>query len=252
MQEIHDAIIDDKPLKSSIFRFKNNRRVQIISILLAVLLLSIPVYSMYSKYQTPDDEYQRDLQYLIDSDYGSITWSSQSNLELNDQQVFSLAWTNEDFPEEVKEKNIISIYGFIQILDFNEDNEETSGAGCTIDSGEDALDSATLGASIPNREAEIQETQTSTNFYFEFIEYPVFTTYPFITGYTVKEIEDMFETDKDELVGEYNFEITGMVEAGESTFQCDREDPSVTIYYSIEFEWLEVSVIEWNGDSIWF
>ena len=123
MQEIHDAIIDDKPLKSSIFRFKNNRRVQIISILLAVLLLSIPVYSMYSKYQTPDDEYQRDLQYLIDSDYGSITWSSQSNLELNDQQVFSLAWTNEDFPEEVKEKNIISIYGFIQILDFNEDNE---------------------------------------------------------------------------------------------------------------------------------
>ena len=69
---------------------------------------------------------------------------------------------------------------------------------------------------------------------------------------SVKEIEDMFETDKDELVGEYNFEITGMVEAGESTFQCNREDPSVTIYYSIEFEWLEVSVIEWNGDSIWF
>ena len=43
-----------------------------------------------------------------------------------------------------------------------------------------------------------------------------------------------------------------MVEAGDSTLECDREDPSVTISYSIELEWLDINVIEWNGDSIWF
>ena len=71
-------------------------------------------------------------------------------------------------------------------------------------------------------------------------------------GYTINEIEEMYESDDEDIVGEYNFEIRGMVEAGDSTFECDREDPSVTISYSIELEWLEISVIEWNGDSMWF
>ena len=69
----------------------------------------------------------------------------------------------------------------------------------------------------------------------------------FVTGYTVKEIEEMFQNE-DNIVGEYNFEFTGNVESGDSTFQCERQDPSITIDYSIELYWWDVEVIEFDED----
>ena len=81
------------------------------------------------------------------------------------------------------------------------------------------------------------------------LDEPEFDTYPFITGYTVKQIEEMYETG-DEIIGEYNFEFTGNVESGDSTFESERQDSSVTISYEVELEWAEFTVIEWNGGSL--
>ena len=251
MQESEDAILEKTFFQESVSKFKTNRIIQITSVFIALALISIPAYSMYSKYNTPEDEYQKELQYFVDyADYGYITWTSQSNLELNDGEVFTLSLTNEDFPEEAKEVNIVSLIVMISVSDNSDDNEETTGLGCAVDSGEDAYDSVSASISIPNGESEIIETESITSAYFMLLDEPEFETYPFITGYTMKEIEEMYETG-DEIIGEYNFEFTGNVESGDSTFECERQDPSVTISYEVELEWAEFTVIEWNAD-FWF
>ena len=158
----------------------------------------------------------------------------------------------DDFPEEAKALNIVSISVYMGVLDSQEDNEETSGLGCSVDSGEDALDSASIFFSSPNSQSELLETQYSTGTYIDLLDIPEFTSYPLITGYTVEEIEEMYETDEEDLVGEYNLEITGLVEAGDSTLQCERQDPSVTVEYMIELIWIDAMVMEWNGDLPWF
>ena len=83
------------------------------------------------------------------------------------------------------------------------------------------------------------------------MDFPQFETFPFITGYTVAEIEMSFDTS-DSVVGDYSFEFTGNVESGDSTFQCDRQDSTVTIEYLIELWWVEPNVLEWNDDDIFF
>ena len=252
MQEDEDESIDENLFGKSVLLIKTNRTVQIVSVLTALVLLSIPAYSMLSKSQTPDDEYQRELEYIVDFDSGIITWDSNSNLELNDDEVFSLKLSYDDFPEDAKVLNIVSISVYMEVLDSQEDNEETSGLGCSVDSGEDALDSASLYFSSPNSQSELLETQYITGTYIDLLDIPEFTSFPLITGYTVKEIEEMYETDEEDLVGEYNFEITGLVEAGDSTLQCERQDPSVTVEYMIELIWIDAMVMEWNGDLPWF
>ena len=252
MQEAENESMDENLFEKSVLLIKTNRTVQIVSVLTALVLLSIPAYSMLSKSQTPDDEYQRELEYIVDFDSGYITWDSNSNLELNDDEVFSLKLSYDDFPEDAKAMNIVSIWVYIEVLDSQEDNEETSGLGCSVDSGEDALDSASIFFSSPNSQSELLETQYSTGTYIDLLDSPEFTSYPFITGYTVEEIEEMYETDEEDLVGEYNLEITGLVEAGDSTLQCERQDPSVTVEYMIELIWIDAMVMEWNGDLPWF
>ena len=74
-------------------------------------------------------------------------------------------------------------------------------------------------------------------------------TVNFVGSMEPEQIEEMYEAG-DEIIGEYNFEFTGNVESGDSTFQCDRQDPNVTIGYSIELEWVEVNIVEWNGGSL--
>ena len=150
MQEAEDESMDENLFEKSVLLIKTNRTVQIVSVLTALVLLSIPAYSMLSKSQTPDDEYQRELEYIVDFDSGFITWDSNSNLELNDDEVFSLKLSYDDFPEEAKALNIVSISVYMGVLDSQEDNEETSGLGCSVDSGEDALDSASIFFSSPN------------------------------------------------------------------------------------------------------
>lgn len=253
MQEAIDAITEETFSEKIILNFKTNRVLQMTSIFIALILISIPAYSMFSKYHNLDDEYQRDLIYVIGGESGSLSWTSQSDLQLNDDELFTLTLTYEDFPEEANNKNIIGLSFIVEVTDYDDDNEETTGLGCAVDSGEDAYDSVSGIVRVPNRELSNFETMDyrfTYVFLFDIPEdaYAGFDSPLFITGYTVKEIEEMFQTG-DELLGEYTFEITGNVESGDSTFQCNRQDSSVTINYSLELTWLNVDVIEM--DEFW-
>ena len=253
MKEVEDKILGESFLQKSISSFKTNRTLQITSIFVSLILISIPVYSIYTKSNSSDDEYQRDLFYLIEGEGGIISWTSQNDLQLNDDEVFTLTLTNEDFPDEAKNMNIVTLYITIEISDYENDNEETNGVGCAIDSGEDAYDSISGIVSTPNNEPLDFESDSyytgSTEDFFELPEDIMggFGSPAFITGYTVKEIEKMFQSG-DNIVGEYNFEFTGNVESGDSTFQCERQDPSITIDYYIELYWFDVGVIEFDDD----
>ena len=253
MQEMDELILEKKNLHKLISKFKANRTLQITSIFVSLILISIPVYSIYAKYNTSDDEYQRDLTYILGGESGIISWSSQSDLELSDDEVFTLTLTNEDFPDEAKNMNIVALFMTIEISDYENDNEETNGVGCAIDSGEDAYDSISGIVSTPNVESLDFEYDSYGSVYTEFLDdlsddiISGFDSPGFITGYTVKEIEKMFQSG-DNIVGEYNFEFIGNVESGDSTFQCERQDQSITIDYYIELEWFNVELIEFDDD----
>tara|TARA_B100000767_G_scaffold137010_1_gene129720 strand:+ start:51 stop:815 length:765 start_codon:yes stop_codon:yes gene_type:complete len=254
MQEVEDKILEESFFQKSISSFKTNRTLQITSIFVSLILISIPVYSIYSKYNNSDDEYQRDLLYVIGGEWGGISWISQNDLELSDDEVFTLTLTNEDFPDEAKNMNIVALYIRIDIYDYANDNEETNGVGCAIDSGEDAYDSISGIVSTPNNEPLDFEYNSSFHLYPQLFELPEdvmggFGSPGFITGYTVKEIEKMFQNG-DNIVGEYNFEFIGNVESGDSTFQCERQDSSITIDYYIGLDWWDVEVIE-SDDDFW-
>ena len=108
MQEAEDEVLGESFFQKSISSFKTNRTLQITSIFVSLILISIPVYSIYSKYNNSDDEYQRDLTYMIGGEGGSISWTSQNDLELSDDEVFTLTLTDEDFPDEAKNMNIVA------------------------------------------------------------------------------------------------------------------------------------------------
>ena len=252
MQEAEDKILGDSFFQKSISEFKTNRNLQIVTIFVSLILISIPVYSIYGKSNASDDEYQRDLTYIIGGEGGSISWTSQNDLELSDDEVFTLTLTNEDFPDEAKNMNIVGLYISGDILDYANDNQETNGARWAIDSGEDAYDSISGIVRTPNNEPLDFEYESSFYIYSQLFELPEdimggFGSPGFITGYTVKEIEKMFQSG-DNIVGEYNFEFTGNVESGDSTFQCERQDSSITIDYYIDLEWYDVEVIEFDDD----
>jgi len=199
----------------------------------------------------PDSyEYQRNNEYLIDFEEGMITWVDNTTVELSDGEVFSFSLTDQEFPEEAKERNIFSVDYTITVLDSFDDNEETNGPGCVVDPGQDEADSVSLFVSAPSNTSSL-ETQSSVYDWIDLMDFPQFETFPFITGYTVAEIEMSFDTS-DSVVGDYSFEFTGNVESGDSTFQCDRQDSTVTIEYLIELWWVEPNVLEWNDDDIFF
>ena len=199
----------------------------------------------------PDSyEYQRNNEYLIDFEEGMITWVDNTTVELSDGEVFSFSLTDQEFPEEAKERNIFSVDYTVTVLDSFDDNEETNGPGCVVDPGQDEADSVSLFVSAPSNTSSL-ETQSSVYDWIDLMAFPQFETFPFITGYTVAEIEMSFDTS-DSVVGDYSFEFTGNVESGDSTFQCDRQDSTVTIEYLIELWWVEPNVLEWNDDDIFF
>tara|TARA_B100000900_G_scaffold416276_2_gene450920 strand:+ start:1857 stop:2600 length:744 start_codon:yes stop_codon:yes gene_type:complete len=246
MTDTENAALESTGLARMFDVYKRNRPIQIASVVFVVALISIPIHSYLTA--PPADEYQRELEYIVDGEYGVIAWIAETTVELSDGEVFSLTFTEQDFPDEAKNSNVFSVDFYVGVLDNNEDNEETNGLGCAADPGEDALDAVSFSVSTPAGSLDF-ETQTGEYQYIQLMEYPEFDTYPFITGYTVAEIEEMFDTS-DEVVGEYAFDYTGIVESGDSTFQCERQDSSVTIEYMIELWWFEPAILEWNGDDL--
>ena len=166
--------------------------------------------------------------------------------EISDGQTFSISLTEDDFPEEADGRNIVSISLFVEVLDNDEDNEELSGLGCSVAPGQDAPDSVSYGMYTPAG----QNSSTGQEYMFEtqmFLELPEEGFGPY-TGYTIAEIEDLFDTS-DEIEGDYQFEFTANAVAGDSTIECDRSDDSVTVRYMVELFYFDVVVIE-DGEEM--
>jgi hypothetical protein len=200
------------------------------------------MYSFVSDWLEEEDAYQRDLYYGIYGEYSFITWY-ESEVELTEGESLTLSFTEEDFPEEALTRNVVGVNLLIELYDnWQGDNEETSGVGCVADPGEAAFDSASFTAETPNGSASDQ-TQDYADAYFLLADFPNFGEQPYVTGYTVAELEAMYDASE-EVVGNYQFTVTGDPEAGEDTIQCQRDDSSVTVRVYIELLVYDVNIVE--------
>ena len=75
------------------------------------------------------------------------------------------------------------------------------------------------------------------------MDFPDVGPQPYVTGYTIAELEAMYDASED-VVGNYQFTVTGDPEAGEDTLQCQRDDPSVTVRVYVELIVYDVDIIE--------
>ena len=226
-------------LQKSVTAYKSSRVMQALSVLIVLILISIPLYSMLFEEEEEADAYQRDLEYIVEEEGYYVAWI-QDTVELSDGETLSFSFTEEDFPTEAKDGNIFLIRFYVAVLDsVQQDNEETSGLGCAANPGQDAPDSVSFAFNTPAGNDNVQ-IQSDYLEYIEFLEFPGYGPY---TGYTVAEIEDMYDAS-DEIKGDYRFQYTANAEAGSSTFECDRSDSSVTINYAVELLDLQIEVIE--------
>ena len=222
--------------------YKSNRKMQFASVLIVIALSAYPMYSFFSDWLEEEDAYQRDLYYGIYGEYSFITWY-ESEVELTEGESLTLSFTEEDFPEEALTRNVVGVNLLIELYDnWQGDNEETSGVGCVADPGEAAFDSASFTAETPNGSASDQ-TQDYAGAYFLLADFPNFGEQPYVTGYTVAELEAMYDASE-EVVGNYQFTVTGDPEAGEDTIQCQRDDSSVTVRVYIELLVYDVNIVE--------
>ena len=229
--------------KKSIFTFKNNRTLQFFSVLILLLLISKPVHSMYVDFTTPANAHERDNKYVImEVSGGYIYLFEDSEVVFSDQETLSLTIDGSEFPSDV---TITSVSVHFFVADNDGDNEDTTGLGCAFDNGEDASDSISVFADHPSIDSQSTVSEWHGGLDLVVFETPELDTYPFITGYTVDEIEEMYDTSE-VVKGEYSFNFTGFVEAGESTTECERSDSSVTFEYTITVSFVEIKVVECN------
>ena len=229
-------------LKKSFTTYKSNRRMQVASVLIVLALGAYPLYGMISGWFEEEDAYQRDLYYAVYGEQDYITWYD-SEVELTDGESLTLSFTEADFPEEAMNRNVIGVDLVVAVNDnWEGDNEETTGVGCVADPGEAAFDTASYTAETPNGSAA-GETQESIYEVFLQADLPNFESQQYITGYTLAELEAMYDAS-DDMVGNYEFTVTGDPEAGEDTFQCERDDASVSVRVWIDLITYDVDIIE--------
>jgi hypothetical protein len=237
-----------KFFRNSVSKFKTNRYLQIAAVVVFLLLVSQPAYSLYLDITTPANAHERDNFYIVlEEDWGSVPWIESTQVTLSDEESFSVIMDETQFPSEADGMNIVMVIFEFYVMDTVGDNEETSGIGCAWNDGEDAYDSVAASAEHPSASSSNTVTEYGDYLRLEMFEYPEFDTFPLITGYTVEEIDEMFDAS-DDVKGEYSFNLTGFVEAGESTTECERSDSSVTVEYEILLYYSEFSVMEWNDE----
>ena len=237
-----------KFVKNSVSAFKTNRYLQIAAVVVFLLLVSQPAYSLYLDITTPANAHERENYYIVlEEDWGYVTWVASTQVSLSDEESISLIMDESQFPSEADGMNIVMVSFDFYVMDMNDDNEDTSGIGCAWNDGEDAYDSVAASAEHPSTSSSNTFTEYGAYLPLDMFEYPELDTFPLITGYTVEEIEEMFDSS-DDVKGEYSFNFTGFVEAGDSTNECERSDSSVTIGYEISLFYREFSVMEWNDE----
>ena len=232
----------ERLVKGYASKYKSNRKMQVASVLIVLALSAYPMYSFLSDWLEDEDAYQRDLNYAIFGEEEYITWYD-SEVELADGESLTLSFTEADFPEEVLNRNVIGVDLVVAVYDnFEGDNEETTGVGCVADPGEAAFDSASFTADTPNG-SESGETEESIYVVFMLADFPDLGPQPYVTGYTLAELEAMYDASND-VAGNYQFTVTGDPEAGDATFQCERDDTSVTVRVWIELIVYDVNFVE--------
>ena len=237
-----------KFIKNSVSKLKTSRHLQIAAVVVFLLLVSQPSYSLYLDITTPANAHERENYYIVlEEDWGYVTWVASTQVSLSDEESFSVIMDESQFPGEADGMNIVMVSFDFYVMDMNDDNEDTSGIGCAWNDGEDAYDSVAASADHPSASSSNTVTEYGAYLPLDMFEYPEFDTFPLITGYTVEEIEEMLDTS-DDVKGEYSFNFTGFVEAGESTTECERSDSSVTVEYEILLYYSEFSVMEWNDE----
>ena len=227
-------------LQKSVNAYKSSRTMQALTVLIVLILISIPLYSMLFEEEEEANAYQRDLEYYVDGQSGYITWIEDSDV-INDGETLSFIFSEDDFPDEAKDSNIVTIEFYISVLDNDDDNEQTSGLGCVANPGQDAPDSLGYQFYTPGG-SESSQTQSDVYMSFELLEFPEEGFGPY-TGYTIAEIEDLFDSS-DEVEGDYEFKYTANAEAGDSTIECDRSDSSVQIQYGVYLAYFDATVYE--------
>ena len=228
-------------IQKSVNVYKSSRTMQALTVLIVLTLVSIPLYSILFEEEEEANAYQRELQYYVDGDSGRIIWIEGTEV-INDGETLSFSFTEEDFPDEAKNSNIVAIEFYIYITDNNdEDNEQTSGLGCVANPGQDAPDSVEYRFNTPGG-SDSSQSQSNVYTSIELLELPEQGFGPY-TGYTIEEIEDLFDSS-DEVVGDYEFMYTANAEAGDSTFECDRSDSSVQIQYYVDLIYFDTTVFE--------
>ena len=234
--------------KNSVSKIKTNRYMQIAAIVVFLLLVSLPAYSLYLGITTPANAHERENYYIVlEDDWGSISWVERTEVSLSDGESFSILMDDSQFPSEADGMNIVMVMFSFYVMDSDGDNEETSGVGCAWDDGEDANDYVSALADHPSASFTESVTEHGDDLSLVLFEYPEFDTFPLITGYTVEEIEELIDAS-DDVKGEYSFNFTGFVEAGDSTTECERSDSSVTVEYAISLYYSVFSVMEWNDE----
>tara|TARA_B100000963_G_scaffold223200_1_gene194607 strand:+ start:3657 stop:5147 length:1491 start_codon:yes stop_codon:yes gene_type:complete len=228
-------------INNYITKYKSNRRMQIASVIVVAVLSAYPIYSVVIDWTQEENAYQRDLNYAILGQGDWIEWFSVQT-EIGDGETVTLLLTEADFPEDASVRNIIGLELSIDVLDNSGDNEESTGVGCLADPGEDAPDSVAYTAETPNGSVASQ-VESSEVYSFYFLDLPSLGSESYVTGYTVAELEKMFDTSN-EIMGNYDFSFTANAEEGDSTLQCERTDSSVTIRYSIYLRAFDAEFVE--------
>ena len=176
--------------KKSVNAYKNSRMMQAVSILIILIIISIPLYSMLFEEPEEADAYQRELQYVVEGESDYIYWVDGTKV-INDGETFTLSFTEQDFPEGAKEHNIVYISLSVYVMDNqeNNDNEETSGVTCTpVTSGNDAQDSINYAYSTPGGSSDAVTQNGETGYVLHPVPEEGFGPY---SGYTVEEIEEL-------------------------------------------------------------
>ena len=174
-------------LRDYVTKYKSNRRMQIVSIIVVAVLSAYPIYSAVMEWTQEENAYQRDLNYAILGQDESIEWFSVQT-EIGDGETVTLLLTEADFPEDAEGRNIIGLELYIDVLDNNGDNEESTGVGCLADPGEDATDSVSYTAETPNGSVASQ-VELSEVHSFNFLDLPNLGSESYVTGYTIAELE---------------------------------------------------------------
>ena len=86
-------------LQKSVNTYKNSRVMQALTVLIILILVSIPLYSMLFAEEVEANAYQRDLTYFVDGEGEYIIWLDGVEEISFDGQTFShIILTEEDFP----------------------------------------------------------------------------------------------------------------------------------------------------------